>query len=58
MSLNVFKLAAGIEGLLVVVETCLHPAWLPLGGGHAQQLGVVFGAAYAVSEICDAVGRR
>jgi hypothetical protein len=58
MRLEVFKLASAVEVLLVVVEGCLHLTWLPFGGGHVQQLGVVFGVAHAINEIGEANSRR
>jgi len=47
----VFKLAALVEMSLVIVRSCGYfPTRLPLGGGHIQQLGIVFASAYVIVE--------
>ena len=41
----IYECAALLEIALVVVESLgiLKPGALPLGGGHIQQLGIIFG---------------
>lgn len=45
------RLAATLDLGLVVTELCFHCAWLPLGGGHAEQLVLVFVATYVFVEL-------
>ena len=53
----VFKLAALVELSLVILESCgCFRTRLPLGGGHIQQLGIVFASAYVIAELVDLVG--
>ena len=50
----VFKLAALVELSLVILESSGHvylKKKLPLGGGHIQQLGLVFATAYVIAEL-------
>lgn len=50
----VFKLAGLVELILVILEGCgCLSTRLPLGGGHIQQLGIVFASAYVVAEFID-----
>jgi hypothetical protein len=49
--MRIYKLAAAIELALVLLEAAMHWAGLPLGDGHAQQIGIVFGSAFILSEI-------
>ena len=49
-----FKLAALVELVLVILENSGHAYLkrkLPLGGGHIQQIGLVFATAYVITEI-------
>ena len=45
------RLAATLDLGLVAAELGLHWDWLPLGGGHAEQLVLVFVATYVVVEL-------
>jgi hypothetical protein len=50
----IFKLAALVELSLVILENIGYvplKTRLPLGGGHIQQLGLVFATAYVVAEL-------
>jgi hypothetical protein len=50
----VFKLAALVELMLVILESSgsvYLRRRLPLGGGHIQQLGLVFTTAYIIAEL-------
>jgi len=50
--------ATALELLLVVLESACPwcARWLPLGKTHGAQIGIVFGAAIAGSELYDAIG--
>ncbi len=48
-------MAAAIELGLVGLEHGLHPAWLPLGGGHVEQIAVLFIAAFVLLEGAEAL---
>ena len=50
---NAFRGAAAIELLLVACEGVFHVSWLPLAGGHLQQIGIVFIVAFASTELWD-----
>ena len=48
------KLAALLELVLVILENCGNAYLkrkLPLGGGHIQQIGLIFATAYVVAEM-------
>lgn len=47
----IFELAAIAELIFVLLEVTMYPAALPLGGGHAQQIGILFGYAFVLSEV-------
>lgn len=50
----VYKLAALVELSLVILENSGYAPLkkrLPLGGGHIQQLGLVFATAYVIAEL-------
>lgn len=51
----VFRAAAALELLLVAAKESFHLDWLPLAGGHLQQIGVVFILAFAFVELSDAL---
>lgn len=54
------SVCAGVELILVIAEDaipwCAH--YLPLGGSHLAQIGILFGLPFAVIEILQALGRR
>ncbi|MBK6718181.1 MAG: hypothetical protein IPG57_24890 [Burkholderiales bacterium] len=52
---EIFRMAAAIELGLVGLEHGLHPAWLPLGGGHVEQIAVLFIAAFVLLEGAEAL---
>ena len=49
------SIAAAIELLLVIAEALFPPCrrFLPLGGTHIGQLGILFGGAFALYELFD-----
>lgn len=47
----IYKIAATTEFALVLLEATVRLPALPLGGGHAQQIGIIFGSAFILSEI-------
>lgn len=53
MVVDVFRLGAALLVLLTVVESVggKKLAFLPLGGSHITQTGVVLGVAFVVMEI-------
>lgn len=46
-----YKFAMALELMLVLLEATMHAAWLPLGGGPAQQVGILLGSAFVLNEI-------
>jgi hypothetical protein len=48
---------AGASEVFFVILAALFPQikWLPLGGSHIAQLGVIFGFAFVVYEISKVV---
>lgn len=50
---NVFRVFAAVELALVALEGLLHPPWLPLGGGHLEQIAILFIGGFAVLEIIE-----
>jgi hypothetical protein len=44
------EIASFIEFLLLLLECTTHVHWLPVCGGALQQVGVVFGLAYAIQK--------
>ena len=55
-----YELAALLEIALVVVESLgiLKPGALPLGGGHIQQIGIIFGTAFVVDRLIALLHRK
>jgi len=49
--LAMFRIAAAFELLLTAAKECFHVNELPLGGGHLQQIGIAFVAAFVAIEI-------
>ena len=47
---DIFRLAAATELGLVAAEQSFHPGWLPLAGGHVQQIAVLFILAFVILE--------
>ena len=47
---EIFRLAAATELGLVAAEQSFHPGWLPLAGGHVQQIAVLFILAFVALE--------
>lgn len=48
---RIFELAACVELALVLAQAIWRQRYLPLGGGHVQQVGIVFGGAFLVSKV-------
>ena len=53
---RIYGMAAATELGLVLLDATVRVAGLPLGGGHVQQIGVVFGTAFILSEIVNRFG--
>jgi hypothetical protein len=52
-AMKAFRAASAIELLLVACEGIFHLDWLPLGGGHLQQIGIFLIIALAWTELRD-----
>jgi hypothetical protein len=51
-----FALAGAVDVLFVVAES-FRPDVFPLGGSHIAQLGILFGIAFALSELASVAKR-
>jgi len=53
--MQIFRIAALLELLLIALEALnmLKAGLLPLGGGHIQQVGIVFAIAFAIAELMN-----
>lgn len=49
------KFALALESLLLCVYWALKPSWLPLGGGHAEQVAILFTGAIGMFEALEAI---
>lgn len=54
-SVNFLKVAAAIELVFTLGESVFNPAWLPLGGSSAAQIGICLGLGLAIHELHDAL---
>ncbi|MCX2865658.1 hypothetical protein OOZ63_27940 [Paucibacter sp. PLA-PC-4] len=52
---EVFRIAAAAELGLVGIAQCFDLAWLPLAGGHIQQIAVLFIFAFVALEGSEAI---
>jgi hypothetical protein len=50
---DVFRIFMAIELGFMAIEKCLHPSWLPLGGGHLEQVAVLFIGGFVVLEAIE-----
>jgi hypothetical protein len=55
--MKIFKLAAAIELALIVLKAAMELPGLPLGGGDVEQIGIVFGSAFVLSEVSPGCSR-
>lgn len=44
-----------VELALVGIEELVHPWWLPLAGGHTQQIAILFIVPFALLEVIEAI---
>lgn len=49
--MSIYRLAAACELGLLIWESASANSALPIGGGHIQQVGIVFGIAFIASEM-------
>ncbi len=52
---EVFRVAMAVELALVGIEQLVHPWWLPLAGGHTQQIAILFILPFTVLEVIEAI---
>ena len=50
---EVFRIAMAIELGLVALEKSVHPTWLPIGGGHLEQIAILFIGGFVVLEAIE-----
>jgi hypothetical protein len=53
---RIFRMFAAAEILCVIFEQIWHVGWLPIGGSHCAQLGVLLGLAFVLNEFFDGGG--
>lgn len=51
----VFRLAMAGELLLFGLDVCFSISWLPLGGGHIEQIALLFIFAFVLLEAIDSI---
>jgi hypothetical protein len=58
--MNIIPISAALELLLVVIEGALpkrYRRFLPLGGSHLAQVGIVFAGPWALLELAEQIAK-
>jgi hypothetical protein len=52
---EIFRVAMAVELAFVAIEQMVHPLWLPLAGGHIQQIAILFIVPFVALEGIEAI---